>query len=183
MRVCPAPGYLSAVAGAVVANNNRLVLGVLGCLVLTGLFGFTCIGLGTVGFLYSRTPSAPIAAAPDADPVAREERPATTRVDLLSDAAFLDVGAGPFAAPVAVPVEVEPAPSEPVRPVIRPTQTPPRAPVATAPSEPEPPPAEDDQAPIISDEEVQALDAEVQQIEAEKEAEAATDTKKKKKKN
>ena len=43
MRVDPVPGYLSAVAGAVVANNNRLVLGAIGCLVLTGLFGFTCI--------------------------------------------------------------------------------------------------------------------------------------------
>jgi hypothetical protein len=61
--------------------------------------------------------------------------------------------------------------------VIRPTQ--PRAPVATAPSVPEPPPAEDDQAPIISDDDVKALDAEVQQIQAEKEADAATETKKK----
>ena len=174
MRVCPAPGYLSPVAGAVVANNNRLVLGAIGCLVLTGLFGFTCIGLGTVGFLYSRSASAPVAVAPPA----REDVPATTRVDLLSDAAFLDVGAGPFAAPVAAPVEAQAAPVEAVRPVIRPTS---RAPVATAPSEPEPVPAEDDQAPIITDDEVEKINAEVQQIQAEKEADAATDTKKKKK--
>jgi len=178
MRVCPAPGYLSAVAGAVVANNNRLVLGAIGCLVLTGLFGFTCIGLGTVGFLYSRSASAPVATHPAAVPAAHERAP-TTRVDLLSDAAFLDVGAGPFAAPVAAPVQAAPAPVEPVRPVIRPTQT--RAPVAAPSSEPEPPPAEDDQAPIISDDDVKALDAEVQQIQADKEADAASDSKKKKK--
>jgi hypothetical protein len=181
MRVDPAPGYLSAVAGAVVANNNRLVLGAIGCLVLTGLFGLTCIGLGTVGFLYSRMPSAPVAAAPDAVPAPRGEASATTRVDLLSDAAFLDVGAGPFAAPVAVPVQAESAPSETARPAMRPT--PPKAPIATQPSEPEPPPVEDDQAPIISDEDAQALDAEVRQIQAQQEADAATDTKKKKKKN
>ena len=161
------------------ANNNRLVLGALGCLVLTGLFGLTCIGLGTAGFLYSRSASAPIAAAPTAVPAAPAQAPSGTRVDLLSDAAFLDVGAGPFAAPVAAPAEAQAAPSEPARPVIRPTQ--PKAPVATPPSEPEPPAAEDDQAPIISDEDARALDAEVQQIQAEKEAEAATDTKKKKK--
>jgi hypothetical protein len=177
MRVDPVPGYLSAVAGAVVANNNRLVLGAIGCLVLTGLFGFTCIGLGTAGFLYSRMPSTPVAAAPEPPP--RGEASALTRVDLLSDAAFLDVGAGPFAAPVAGPVEAESAPSETARPTIRPTQ--PRAPIATQPSAPEPPPAEDDQAPIISDEDVQALDAEVQQIQADKAADAATDAKKKKK--
>ncbi len=160
------------------ANNNRLVLGALGCLFLTGLLGLSCIGFGTIGFLYLRTPDTPVAAVPKAAPT-----PATTRVDLLSDAAFLDVGAGPFAAPGALPAEAEAAPIEPARPVIRPTHAAPRAPIAAAPSEPEPPPAEDDQAPIISDEEVQALDAEVQQIQADKEADAATDTKKKKKKN
>jgi hypothetical protein len=180
MRVGPAPGYLSEVAGAVVANNNRLVLGAIGCLFLTGLFGLSCMGLGAVGYFALRTPAAPIVAAPAAAPAAREISLATHE-GLLSDAAFLDVGAGPFAAPLGLPAEAEPAPIEPARPVIRPTQAPPRAPVATAPSEPEPPPAEDDQAPIISDEDVQALDAEVQQIEAEKAAEAATDTKKKKK--
>jgi hypothetical protein len=175
MRSCPAPGYLSAVAGAVVANNNRLVLGAIGCLVLTGLFGLSCMGLGTVGYFYLRTPSAPVAVAPTAVHAAP-----TTRVDLLSDAAFLDVDAGPFAGPVAAPAQAEAAPAEPVRPVLRPTQT--RAPTATAPAEPEPVPAEDDQAPIITDDEVQKINAEVQQIQAEKDADAATDTKKKKKK-
>ena len=162
------------------ANNNRLVLGAIGCLALTGLVGLSCMGLGTAGILYySRTASGPIAAAPDAVPARAEAAPGT-RVDLLSDAAFLDVGAGPFAAPVGVSAETEAAaPVETARPVIRPAQ--PKAPMATAPSEPEPPPAEDDQAPIISDEDVEALDAEVQQIQAEKAAEATTDSKKKKK--
>jgi hypothetical protein len=138
--------------------------------VLTGSFGLSA-GPGAVGFLV----------APSGRPLGRGRAAGTPRRrgDLLSDAAFLDVGAGPFAAPVAVPVEAEAAPAEPVRPVIRPTPS--RAPVATAPSEPEPPPAEDDQAPIITDEDVQKLDAEVQQIQAEKDADAATDTKKKKK--
>ena len=181
MRVDPAPGYLSPVAGAVVANNNRLVLGAIGCLFLIGFFGLSCMGFGAVGFYLYSTPAAPVAAAPATVPAARELTAGASRVDLLSDAAFLDVGAGPFAAPfAAVPAEPDAAPSEPARPVIRPP-TQPRAPIATAPSEPEPLPAEDDQAPIISDEDVQALDAEVQQIQAEKEAEAATDTKKKKK--
>ena len=157
-------------------NNNKLAIVGVGCLFLLGLFGLSCMGLGTIGFLYMRTPTTQVAAV-------AEEPPAATRVDLLSDASFLDVGAGPFVAPVAVPAEPE-EPIEPLRPVIQPaaTRPTPRAVVpAPPPSAPEEPLIEDDQEPIISDEDVQALDAEVQQIQAEKEAEAATDSKKKKK--
>ena len=156
-------------------NNNKLAIVGVGCLFLMGLFGLSCMGLGTIGFLYMRTPVTQVAAVTD-------EPSASTRVDLLSDASFLDVGAGPFAAPVGVAVEPEAEPSEPLRPVIQPTAArPPRAPVVPEPVAPEEPLIEDDQEPIISDEDVQALDAEVQQIEAEKAAEAPTDGKKKKK--
>jgi hypothetical protein len=164
-----------------VANNNKLLIGAIGCLFLTAMSGLSCMGLGTLGwFLYTRNAAPEVAAA---TPV---EKPASTRVDLLSDAAFLDVSAGPFAAPTDVGTEPEAAPSEPARPVIHPpAPRPSPRPAVTAPepSAPEAPPAEDDQEPIISDEDVQALDAEVQQIEAEREAAAATESKKKKKKN
>jgi hypothetical protein len=154
-----------------VANNNGLVLGAIGCLFLTGLAGLSCMGLGGIGwYLHSR---------PVESDVARV-RTSTAGADLLAEAAFLDVSAGAFAAPVAaegaIPVEAVEAVEVVEAPVVRRRAAAAVAPEA-APSEP-PPPAEEE--PIISDEDVKALDAEVQQIQEANEA-AATETKKKKK--
>ena len=164
-------------------NTNKLVIGAIGCLFLLGLSGLSCMGLGTLGYFYVRSVPSQVAV----ESPAPAHSPSFSRVDLLSDAAFLDVSAGPFAFPVTSADAADAEPSEPLRPVIQPavTRPSPRAPAATAPtpSAPEDPLIEDDQEPIISDEDVQALDAEVQQIEAEKAAEAASDTKKKKRKN
>jgi hypothetical protein len=152
------------------------VIVAIGCLAVLGLSGLSCMGLGAIGYFALRT--APSKVAMESVP----EAPSISPVDVLSDAAFLDVRAGPFAAPIA-PAAPQAAPSETTQPVVHtaPARIVPRTPVAPPePSAPEPALIEDEE-PIISDEEVRALDAEVQQIQAEKEAEAATETKKKKK--
>ena len=83
-------------------NNSRLVLGAIGCLFLTGLMGLSCIGLGAIGFLYLHTESAQIAAAPAKAPAPQTKALSATQEGLLSDATFLDVANGPFAAPATV---------------------------------------------------------------------------------
>jgi hypothetical protein len=163
-----------------VANNNNLVLGAIGCLVLTGFAGLSCAGFAGVGwYLYSRPAAPDLAAMPDVEAPSAVAAP-PTHADLLSDAGFLDLGAGVFAGPsgtVAEPAPTEPAaPAEPPPVARRRGATEPKPEAAEAPA---PPPAEDE-APVISDEDVKALDLEVQQIEAANEA-AATETKKKKK--
>jgi hypothetical protein len=162
----------------VVVANNKLVLGAIGCAFFGAFTGLTCMGVGGLGWYPHARGDAP-------DVAAMPESPTSGRVDLLTDGGFLDVSAGPFAGPAALdvapetlppvePVEPKPAARAPTKPV---SHTP--APIAFETSEP-PPPAAPEEDPIISDEDVKALDAEVQQIEKDNEA-TATESKKKKK--